>query len=51
MIEYLYRMLTDKKVHCQRCRELVGYMTRKGHADWLCAECGGGQPQALNWEG
>lgn len=46
-IEYAYRLLTDKKVRCQRCRATVGYVVRKGHDRWLCEACGGGHPTAL----
>lgn len=47
LIEYVYRLFTDKRVSCLRCDTMIGYVVRKGHARWLCPECGGGDYKAV----
>lgn len=47
MIALLYRLLTDKRVRCRQCKATVGYVTRQGHAAWLCVSCGNGEFVAL----
>lgn len=47
LIEYAYRLFTDKKVRCQRCGTFIGYVVRDGHTAWLCWECGDGQATAV----
>lgn len=47
LIECAYRLLTDRKVRCQKCHTTIGYVVREGHAAWLCEECGSGQVTAV----
>lgn len=50
IVEYVWRRLTDRKVHCRRCGAFIGYVGRVGHQNWLCPTCGHGikdQPVAV----
>jgi len=47
VIEYAWRLLTDKKVRCRQCSAFIGYVCREGHTDWVCAECGNGDIKAV----
>ena len=49
VLEYLYRQLTDKRIDCEKCGTKIGYMTRNGHARWLCSECGEGRISPVGW--
>lgn len=47
-IEYLWRLITDRKCRCVRCGGVVGYIARGGHSRWECATCAtGAQPKAV----
>lgn len=47
LVEYVYRLFTDKKVKCQNCGTFIGYVVRRGHKAWHCEKCGSGQVTAV----
>lgn len=41
LLEYIRRLITDKRVDCTICGTKIGYVGAEGHKEWICESCAG----------